>query len=54
MDEDAKENHWWFFVDWCNSEGVSLEDEEDYGPWWDCWKTGIASERKVNDTSTLQ
>jgi hypothetical protein len=37
-----KEKYCWDdFVEWCESQGVDLEFEEDYGAWWDCWKAAI-------------
>jgi hypothetical protein len=29
------------FIKWCQGQGVSLEHEEDYKPWWDCWGAAI-------------
>jgi len=28
------------FSSWCEENGVSLDNEEDWGPWWDCWVDG--------------
>ena len=32
---------WEEFTAYCELEGIPLEDEDDWKPWWDCWKTGI-------------
>lgn len=37
---------WDEFADWCQDEGVSLEWQEDWMFWWDCWKTAIDSKLK--------
>ena len=33
---------WDEFVDWCEDTGVGLEYQEDWGAWWDCWKSAIS------------
>ncbi len=30
--------NWNSFTEWAEENGVSLDHEDDYGPWWDCWK----------------
>ena len=32
--------NWTKFTKYANRVGISLDDEEDYGAWWDCWKEG--------------
>jgi len=31
---------WLAFILWAETHGVSGEDEEDWGPWWECFLTG--------------
>jgi hypothetical protein len=31
---------WPSFVEWATQQGVNLEDEGDWGLWWDCFFTG--------------
>jgi hypothetical protein len=39
---DEKElYHWDAFVNWAQYEGVGLEYEEDWSPWWKCWVAAI-------------
>ena len=46
MNKEEKEDyHWIEFEGYCYEVGISLEYEEDWKPWWDCWCCGIASER---------
>ncbi len=40
--EDADWYDWDAFVAWADKQGISLEDEEDFLPWWDCWKAGYS------------
>lgn len=28
------------FVEWAVANGVNMEHEEDWKPWWDCWCNG--------------
>jgi len=37
---EKEKYNWAKFTEYANREGISLDDEEDYGPWWDCWKEG--------------
>ncbi len=41
--------HWDSFAVWCYKEGVNMKCREDWEPWWDCWCTGINSDRKNNN-----
>lgn len=41
--ESAEYFDWNGFVEFCEAEGISLADEEDYGPWWKCWKKAYSS-----------
>ena len=34
------QTNWDFFVAFCVREGISTEDEGDWGAWWDCWADG--------------
>ncbi len=40
IDEKGLYN-WDLFAKWADSFGVSMEDEDDYGAWWECWKKGF-------------
>lgn len=31
---------WNGFTKFAHTQGISLDSEEDWGPWWDCWKSG--------------
>ena len=28
------------FTDWANVNGINMEDEDDWKPWWLCWLAG--------------
>jgi len=32
---------WDEFKEFCEEEGISLEHKDDWGQWWDCWRTAI-------------
>lgn len=34
---------WLKFSEWAETEGVSLDNELDWGPWWDCWHDGYGA-----------
>lgn len=34
-------HQWALFEDWCEKQGINPEHEEDWRPWWDCWKAAI-------------
>lgn len=36
---------WDEFRDWCEDNCVSLEHQDDWGPWWDCWKAAIDAKK---------
>jgi len=37
----VQETHDWDgFCQWAESEGVGLEQEDDWLPWWNCWVAG--------------
>ena len=44
---------WDEFRDWCEDNKVSIEYNEDWEPWWNCWKTAIqariAAERRESE-----
>jgi hypothetical protein len=35
------------FKKWAESEGISMDDEDDWGNWWTCWKAGYL--QSMND-----
>jgi len=37
---EKEKYNWNKFAEYANRVGISLDDEEDYGAWWDCWKEG--------------
>ena len=40
---DAADYRWPDFENWADDNDVG-ESEDDYKPWWDCWKTAIRVE----------
>ena len=44
--EEREKYNWNAFVVYCIEEGISLEDESDYGDWWDCWKAGAEASKE--------
>lgn len=36
--------HWKEFISYCDDEGISMENPDDYMPWWRCWLTGAEAE----------
>lgn len=40
---------WGDFKDFCEDEGICLEDKCDWGAWWDCWCAGIRSVLEVDE-----
>lgn len=38
--ETIDDRLWNIFAVWAEDYGVSDEHENDWGPWWDCWKAG--------------
>jgi hypothetical protein len=45
MPRKKNEYGWKEFVKFAEQEGINLEHEDDWGPWWNCWKGGyIAAE----------
>ena len=50
--EDAQAHNWPRFTAFCEAEGISLDHEDDWLPWWSCWCAGYqASELKYNPPS---
>ena len=49
--EERLDYYWIKFVDYAESEGISLNDIEDYGAWWECWKAGIDAHRERMEES---
>ena len=50
MDREAY--HWDKFELYADADGISLDHEDDWMPWWECWCAGIDAEcryRKEND-----
>ena len=39
--EKADKYNWELFTLYCLKEGISLENEEDWKAWWQCWKAGV-------------
>ena len=31
------------FLKFCEENGISLDDEDDWNPWWECWHAGYMS-----------
>lgn len=46
------EGHWDEFRDWCEENGVSLEDKDDWEPWWRCWNAALDA-REDNEENKL-
>lgn len=40
-DDEKLKYRWDSFAKYCEDDGISLEYEEDWSSWWDCWKTAI-------------
>lgn len=38
--KDAHSYGWNDFVKWGTNWGISFDHEDDWKPWWDCWKAG--------------
>jgi len=38
---DNIEGHWDEFRDWCEDNGVDLEHQDDWMPWWECWNAAL-------------
>ena len=37
---EKEKYNWNKFAEYANRVGISLDYEDDYGTWWDCWKEG--------------
>ena len=35
------EGYWDEFAEWCDDEGVSIEQFDDYGIFWACWNAAL-------------
>lgn len=40
---------WDAFVEWAGDNGVSLEHQEDWQPWYECWMNGMQYGIAVNE-----
>lgn len=40
-DVSNDEYKWDEFRDWCEDEGVSLDHQDDWVTWWNCWVSAI-------------
>lgn len=38
--DNAEYYGWQAFIRYAERQGIALDDEDDWGPWWDCWKAG--------------
>lgn len=43
MKPETNEKNWVRFIGYCEDNGISLADEEDWRPWWECWNKGYMS-----------
>lgn len=43
--------NWKAFEEWANETGINLDHEDDYGPWWECWK--VAYFQALNDKDLM-
>lgn len=41
--KDAEWYKWTAFLEWSENNGISLDCEEDWTPWWNCWKAGYSA-----------
>ncbi|MCK4498932.1 hypothetical protein KAU11_00370 [Candidatus Babeliales bacterium] len=46
LDEDEKQEN--IFVDWAEENGINMDDEKDWKPWWNCWHAGYKVGWSVN------
>jgi len=37
---------WEEFQNWADANGVSLEHEDDWKPWWECWRAAIDAKKQ--------
>ena len=48
-DEELTTYAWESFCWWAAENGVAMDYEEDWRPWWDCWKAAIDSKMTIGE-----
>ena len=46
-DKERIKYNWSAFYGFAVDEGISTDDEEDFGPWWTCWM--VAQDNRKED-----